>query len=240
MATRERNVRYNCPHCAEQITRIPDNHAHYTCPRCRVRYLVMIDENTGATAFVDQTTRPSAPPLGLPKGSIRAMVALAMGGACTMLVATGHDVPGSLGSLLLAIIGFYFGFRTKGATLGDRIYDPAARRERPLYLPAGLIRTLLIAGVLAMAVVLLSRKRMLDVPAHLEFFVVLAGLIVGHYFSKAFRGIRSGGVGHVKALFVLAVAAGVTVIFLTGRYEAMPNTTMLLCAGVSFYFGSRS
>jgi len=243
MPAKERGPTYRCPHCGEQITRIPDNHTHYQCPRCRARYLVMIDEGTGAMAFVDQTTSPSAPPLGLPRGSVRALVALAMAGSCTAIVVTGQDLPGSLASLLLAIIGFYFGFRTKAASLSDRMYDPTARREQPLYLPSGVIRMLLIAGMVVMAVSLLRRERLLKVSEHVEFFVVMAGLVVGHYFSKLFRrGAPSTrvSVGHLKALLVLGVAAAATGLFLTGAFAEHRGITMALCAAISFYYGSRS
>jgi len=243
MTAHDHRPAHQCPHCGEQIRRLPDNQTHYQCPRCRVRYLVMIDEETGATAFVDQTHQPTTPPLGLPPGSVRALVALAMVGSCTMLVARGADVPGALASLLLAVIGFYFGFRTKAATLSDRIYDPAARRELPLYLPSGVIRTLVIAGVVATAVLLYRRERLLEPSEHLEFFVVLAGLIGGYYFGKVFRFGSPGAravVGHLKALLVLAVAAWATALFLSDLYPQRPTLTMVLCAAISFYYGTRT
>jgi DNA-directed RNA polymerase subunit RPC12/RpoP len=240
MAPREREILHRCPHCREQITRLPDNHEHYTCPRCRARYLAMIDEQTGTAAFVDQSTRPSVQPLGLPKGSIRALVALSMTAACAVLVVRGHDVPGALASLLLTITGFYFGFRTKAATLSDRVYDPSARRELPLYLPPGAIRTLLILACLCSAIVLLYGGRMVNVPVHLELFVILAGLIAGHYFGKVSRG---GGavLAHAAAALAVLMAAGLTWLFVTETYLSLPpHVVILLCATISFYYGSRT
>jgi len=240
MATSKPRISYRCPRCREQITRLPDNHTFYTCARCRTRYRVMIDEQTNTVAFVDQSAQSGKPPLGLPKGSIRALVALAMAGVCLAIVAQGGDIPGSLASLLLTIIAFYFGYRGKGASLIDRVYDPAARRELPLYLPAGLIRTLLIAACAMTAYLLLRADRVLGVPMHLEFLFILAGLIAGHYFGKVVRG-ASPGVGHLKAVVALALAAVLAWVFVTGRHLSMPpHVVMLLCATISFYYGSRS
>jgi len=240
MTAKERDILYRCPHCREQITRLPDNHTYYTCSRCRTRYLAMVDEQTNTVAFVDQTTRPSSRPLGLPKGSVRALVALSMVATCTALVARGHDVPGALASLLLTIIGFYFGFRVKSASLSDRVYDPSARRELPLYLPGGVIRTLLILACLFMAGLLLHRARLLSVPAHLELFVILAGLIAGHYFHKVSRG-TGPLLGHAKAALAVVMAAGLSWLFVTETHAALPPfAVMLLCATISFYYGSRS
>lgn len=155
-------------------------------------------------------------------------------------MARGHDVPGSLASLLLTIIGFYFGFRVKAATLSDRVYDPSARREQPLYLPAGAIRTLLILGSVLTAALLLHRGRLLDVQVHLEFLIILAGLVLGHYFGKVFRG-GGAGLAHLKGLLAVLMAAGLTWLFVTETYRSLPaHVVSLLCATISFYFGSRS
>ena len=244
MARKERPKAYSCPHCREQITRLPDNQAHYTCARCRARYYVMIDEETRTAAFVDQSAAPSAPPLGLPKGSIRALIALAMGGTCAALVLGGQDVPTALGSLLLTIIGFYFGFRTSVASLSDRVYDPAATREQPLFLPPGIVRTLLVLSLVGAGVLLHHRGRLLSVVTHLELFVILAGLVVGYYAGRVFRtgsAAARSAISHVKALLGLGMAAGLVWLFLTGKYQDLPDyAVMLLCATISFYFGSRT
>jgi DNA-directed RNA polymerase subunit RPC12/RpoP len=244
MATKEREVLYSCPHCGEQITRMPDPRAGYTCPRCRVRYRVMVDEQTHSAAFVDESTRPVREPLGLPRGSIRSVITLAMTVTCAVLVARGQDVPGALCSLLLTIIGFYFGFRMKSATLSDRVYDPAAMRQQPLNLPGGAIRRVLILAFLAMGVFLAYRGRLWDVVDHLELFVILAGLVAGYYFAKL-AGLGGSGlreaVGHLKAALGLLMAAVLVFVFISGRDQTLGDrTVVVLCATISFYFGSRT
>ncbi len=241
---REQMQSYSCPKCSEKITRLPDNHTTYTCPQCTASYLVMIDEETLTVAFVDQAERPKVEPLGIPRGSVRAFIALSMAATACILVVGGQDVPGSLASLLLTIIGFYFGFRVKSSSLTDRLYDPAARREQPLHLPPGVIRFLLIALLAIAGLVLLGSGRLVSVLVHLELFVILAGLIAGHFFSRASRGVNTAVksmIGHVKAAFGLVMAAALVGTFLTGQYaELDPKLVTLLCATISFYFGSRS
>jgi len=244
MARKERPHAYHCPHCGDRFSHLPDDHRRYTCPRCRTKYLVMIDAESGAAAMVDQADRPTVPPLGMPKGSIRALIALTTAGSCAAIVVRGLHVPGSLLSLLLTIIGFYFGFRTKAASLSDRVYDPLARREQPLWLPGGAIRLLLIATFAGAGLLLLHRGELADSLPVLEFFVILAGLVVGHFFGRAFSGTdpaTRAGMGHVKGLVGLLVAGGLAWLFVTGQYrDFSPYTVMLLCALISFYFGSRS
>lgn len=235
---------YRCPHCGEHILRLPDSHDFLVCNRCRARYMVMIDPQTKAVAFVDQAARSGPAPLGLPKGSIRALVAMAMAATALVLVIRGWDVPEMLASLLLTIIGFYFGFRTKASTLSDHLYDPTTARELPLFLPPGAIRLMLILCFVAAGALLASRGRLGAVREQAEFFAILGGLVVGHYFAKILRPIGRGSkavLGHVKALAVLALTASLAAAFISGADASMPRWSVTgLCVAVSFYFGSRS
>ncbi len=206
--------------------------------------MVMVDLETGAVAFVDQSAKSGPPPLGLPKGSVRALVALATMATALVLVARGDDLPGMLTSLLLTITGFYFGFRTKSSTLSDRLYDPTATRELPLFLPPGVIRLALVLGFIVAGALLASRGKLRPVREHAEFFAIIAGLVAGHFFTKMLRG--AGGAakaafGHVKALAVLAISGLLTAAFIFGTDWPMPPWSVTgLCVAVSFYYGSRS
>jgi hypothetical protein len=244
MPRKERDIRHSCPKCGEQITHLPANHELYSCSRCRARYMTLIDAETGTAAFVDQSYSPSPEPLGLPKGSVRALLAMMMAATFLLLVVRGHNVPSSLTLLLLTVIGFYFGFRTQSASLTDRIYDPAATREQPLRLPAGVIRTLLVLSFVVAGVTLASHGRLTSVLTHLEFFFILAGLLVGHYFGRASRGggrRRRAMIAHVTGAVGILIAAVLMWVFLSEAFLRMPEwAVMALCGTVSFYFGSRS
>jgi hypothetical protein len=52
-------------------------------------------------------------PLGLPEGSIRALLALTVVGATVMYLFINKSVPTELVGVLGAVVGFYFGSRKK-------------------------------------------------------------------------------------------------------------------------------
>ena len=232
---------YKCPNCGRHVSVWLTDHTRYTCPGCQSIYNVLVDEKTNEGAFFDLTAPPAVEPLWLPKGSVRGLMALMLTAACCARVYFGRDVPAALSSLLLAAVGFYFGFRTKAAMLSDRVYDPRAKREQPLFLPAGAIRLVLVIAFLWMGVALALRRELLANLEYLEFFFVLAGLIAGHLFSKLHGGKLHPAITHVKGMLGLLAAAALMAIFVTGRDALLgPATITLLCVAVSFYFGSRS
>ena len=240
---RERQAQtYRCPHCGDEILRLPGANEFVICNRCRRRYMVMIDPQTQTVAFVDQSEASGTEPLGLPKGSVRALVALGLTVAAAVVAAEGRDLPAALMSLLLTVVGFYYGFRAKASELGDRLYDPTADRERPLFLPSGAIRTLLIVALAVTCGLLISKGKMVGSREQIEFFIILSGLVVGHYFAKfvRFAGAGRGPIGHVKALAVQGITAWLAVIFVRAAENMPPMMITVLCGTVSFYFGSRS
>jgi hypothetical protein len=189
---------------------------------------------------------PAAEPLGLPRGSVRALVGVAMAACCWVLIFTGRQVPTSLLGLTAAILGYYFGLRTKQASPAGQTAAPrkTPARRQPLGLPAGVIRLVLCLGFVASGVMLLVRGKLADL-AYVEFFLVLMGLVVGYLTAKLLRGRRRGPVwstvNHVKGAVVLAITAVLAVWFLVGFSGGKPALpTTIMCAAVSFYFGSRS
>jgi len=245
MRQETRKTPFHCPHCGAKVrTRIEDRD-RYACPRCSAQYLALVDEEGDRTAFFDESAQETSEPLWLPTGSIRAVVAGAMIYCCWHLAAQGKLIPPALLSLVLTVVGFYFGFRTKAAMLSDRVYDPAARREQPLFLPAGVVRLALVGGLAALGVWLATRGQVLDNPNYLEFFVVLGGLVLGWIFGQyVFPRKRTAGhaaLNHLRGLAALAVAGGLTCLFVVGVYEQLSEKWLsVLCGTVSFYFGSRA
>lgn len=235
----------HCPRCGDEVQYTLAHGGEYACPLCQARYGILLDEQTGDAAFVEPARPAVGEPLGLPKGSIRAAIALGLLGAAALLGVAGRDVPDELLSLLLTVVGFYFGFRTTAAALSDRVYDPFAAREQPLYMPAGVIRKLMIAAVVVLAVALGARGVLWGNPTYTEFFFTIAGLIVGHLFGRYLAGEPGSAqrklIGHTKAIVCLGVAMALVVLFVTGAHRALPPTiVLLLCATVSFYYGSRT
>ena len=235
---------YQCPTCGLAIHGTLDGIDHYRCVDCRSEFTVMLDAETGRAAFFAPPAPDTPHPLYLPQGSVRAMVSLGLAGACWGQVLLGRQVPGALLSLLLTVIGFYFGFRSRGGSGRDRIFDASVYAEPPLFLPAGVIRKVLLAGFAVSACVLYFRNQLSDREL-MSFFLILFGLILGHLFGRAFGKVQGSGlyasIGHLKALVVLAAAALVILLILSDRWrEARQIPLATLCLVISFYFGSRS
>lgn len=95
---------------------------------------------------------------GLPAGSIRALMAFLIFGTLWgyLLVRPEQELPESLRDLLFIILGHYFAVR-------GRADDGEASGPPPLFLPRGAVRILLIAGFVAVAVVLSRQGRLLTV-----------------------------------------------------------------------------
>jgi hypothetical protein len=181
-------------------------------------------------------------PLGLPKGSIRAIATLVTAGCSWGLLFTGGPVPDYVLDLLLTIIGYYFGFRRKDRQAGGRVSDASPKTSEPLGLPGGTIRMMLIAGFAVSALILYSRGQF-GSSAYLEFFLILAALITGYFFARLFAGIarsRTGrAINHAKGLIVLVATIQLAVLLLAGHAEQPPLGLAMACI-ISFYFGSRS
>lgn len=187
---------------------------------------------------MDTTTQE---PLGLPKGSIRALTTLVTAGCSWGLLFAGQPVPDYVLNLLLAIIGYYFGFRKAHGTDG-RVFDASARTAEPLGLPGGTIRLMLIAGFVISTAVLYSRGQLAS-AAYVEFLLILAGLIAGYFFSRALADVadtRAGRlVNHAKGVIVLIATVQLAVLLLRGHAEQSHLGLAMACV-ISFYFGSRS
>jgi len=236
-----------CPLCEFETPKRLEEEDHFVCASCNTRFTVMTDEATGKVALVEERAEKLPEPLFLPRGSIRAGVAVAMAFSSWFLIVLDKPVPAYLFSLLLAIIGYYFAFRAKIKAAQSRIFDAAAEREEPLFLPAGVIRALLILGFVVSGAVLCARGKFTHVE-NLAFFVILFGLILGHVVARVFSHARTSSLyllmNHIKGAVVIGVAGYLSALFVGGGYAEYSGekslVTIILCAVVSFYYGSRT
>ena len=92
---------------------------------------------------------------GLPSGSIRARLAILIFGTVwvLLLVEPGAEIPDYLRDLLFVIMGHYFAARHRASQ------DPEPGPP-PLFLPRGSVRVLLIAGSVAVAMLLFRRGQL--------------------------------------------------------------------------------
>lgn len=214
----------------------------------------------------DDPEGPAAPDwrrlhaLGLPEGSVRALLALGLFGTIWGAMVLGPDraLPGYLRDLLFIILGHYFASRRR-ADLEPLPGPP------PLFLPRGTIRLVLIAGFVAVAASLYTRGHLDGFPRNPAGMTLLlvGGFLLGVVLGRIKGWLAGGGrrpsrlVEDVKAVVALGAAAILAALvwdqsapFLpVAVHEAMnrlPGSLgqdgpgELLAAVVGFYFGSRS
>lgn len=233
-----------CPYCSDQVLlgerKVGEGRQ---CRECDARFEI-IEDADGAPLVLRELNPVEVPdPLGLPKGSIRAIATILAAGTSWFLVLTRQDVPGYLYGLLLTIIGYYFGMRSKKSP-NDHVFPAQhVNSPGPLYLPRHVIRVVLVLGFAAAAVTLHLQQKLLT-PSNLEFFTVLAGLILGYLLARGLSHGRPGplvrGFSNLLAVVVLLATMVLTVLLVSGAATANAQVAMLLASAISFYYGARS
>jgi hypothetical protein len=208
----------------------------------------------------------SLPPrhaLGLPAGSVRALLALSVLGLLWLLAL--QPMPGhaealgvvklptvfmDLQILMVLILSHFF------AAHGHSIRADAAQPS-PLGLPRGSVRFLLLAGYLGLAVFLYRTQPKFEYPstsALILLLVLISGFFLGHVVTGLVR-VLSGGVlpfwfqdiqawAALLAILCMVVILIIQLFINTSvsleRQIDLPITEAVLAALVGFYFGARS
>jgi hypothetical protein len=211
-----------------------------------------------AAAFVPPAMRPRQP-LGLPAGSVRALLILMILGTVVTLLLMPKErnvsVPIHLYYLLFLTIGAYFTTRGRPAA-GAQAGEPS-----PLYLPRGSIRLLIIAGffgVVGFAFVrdpsgfldrpLLSEK---DRNATLLLPLVMMGAyLFGIITSSLAQKFLAGPQGlpawyqdvtaWVSVLAVFGLGAETILQLVANPGLSLPPMQLILSSIIAFYFGLRA
>ncbi len=191
--------------------------------------------------------------LGLPSGSIRAILTLMTVGFITLQTARGERVGLLWFESLMIVLAHYFASRRL-------VQMPRHLRERliaegvleaepnPLYLPRHSLRLIIIAAFATLAAYLFSKGRLLD-PVAVPIFIAVGSYFLGIAFHAFMSWRRQGQpkaiatrFDDIRAVFTLVAMALVIVLQLSGwqslvphgeKLEALPLALML------FYFGSR-
>jgi len=198
--------------------------------------------------------------LGLPAGSVRALLAILVFGGlwAWLLLRSEVEVPDYLQILLFIIIGHYFAVRHESQREEDA-------GPPPLFLPTGSVRLILIGGFIAVGVALYQQDRLWLADAdgtQIHHGVLTLILVGGFLFGVA--------IARLWALFtksaslprwledtraILSLAAAVLLLLLLFGLIEVPawgplehlrrlgggnGINSVLAAIVGFYFGSRS
>ena len=199
---------------------------------------------------------PPRSALGLPAGSIRAVLALLIAGMISLLIALPpkdppRQIPPYLFYLLFIAVAHFF------AAHGHSIAH--ARGPSPLYLPRGTVRLLILAGLAGSVAFAMFRnqdqflRQMTDMLAEVAKqpylpVVVLSGFFVGAIVrALVSHARRSPAIHDIEAWFALiSVLLIVTDAFIKFViYESIweppnwPTWEAIIAAVVAFYFGER-
>ncbi len=192
--------------------------------------------------------------LGLPSGSIRAILTLMTVGFITIQTARGVHVGLLWFESLMIVLAHYFASRRlvqMPRELRQRLQAEGVleAEPNPLYLPRYTLRIFIIGAFVALAAYLARNGRLLD-PVALPIFIAVGAYFLGILFYSFMEWWKRGKpktpgatrFDDIRAVLTLAAMALVIVLQLTGwqslipygqKLEALPLALML------FYFGSR-
>jgi hypothetical protein len=202
--------------------------------------------------------------LGLPAGSVRAILALAVLGLLWLIVLRPlFGQPAPLGEFKLPLVFVYLQllmvlilahfFAAHGSSI-----RPGDAGRSPLGLPRGSVRFLLLAGYLGLIFYLWHTKPNFEYPPQGEFLLLLAVMLTsffaGHLLTAAVRAMSGGTLpawfqdiqAWVALMALLALAVILVVqLFINpslslGTQIEMPTVEAILAGLVGFYFGARS
>lgn len=198
--------------------------------------------------------------LGLPSGSIRALLALLIFGTAWSLLIFQPDVelPDYLRDLLFIIMGHYFATRKRAGA--DVEAGPP-----PLYLPKGSVRILLILGSIATAGILYRDGRLLHPEQNpgVVTLMLVGGFMLGVGLNWIYSKWKEGGRNaprffeDLRAISSMTAATLMVILIANRLVGFVPQEQVdrffaeyihfgkygpehLLAAFVGFYFGSRS
>jgi hypothetical protein len=197
--------------------------------------------------------------LGLPAGSIRALLALALLAllwAMALLPPPGGQ-PNKLPldfaylQIVMVLLLAHF-FAAHGTSIGPEVSEGS-----PLHLPRGSVRFILIAGYLGLAYFLFVNKREFEMPPSADFFLLVAVLFSGFYLGFLMTKILRDKDNQlpywyqdIQAWIALLAMIGLTAIILIHAFinpnlsdtlKIDPYVLEAILAGiVGLYFGARS
>lgn len=191
------------------------------------------------------------PPLGLPAGSVRALLTLFIIAVVTLSVANGREIDLLWTETLLIALAHYFTSRrfidlpphVLKRIKDERLIDD---ERHPLFLPKHSIRILFVASFVGLGVYLYRENRLLEPRAvsllGMVAAYVLGGVVrgVGGWFGRRSEAKPSGLWGDLRAIIVLGAVVLVGIPELLNVDVTLPPEAYRTALGLTlFYFGSR-
>jgi hypothetical protein len=202
--------------------------------------------------MTDEDSPKNWPPLGLPAGSVRALLTLIIVAVVVTATAREQTLDVLWFEVLLIALAHYFTSR-RFVTLPPEVLARLEKEgvlkdeKHPLYLPKRTIRLVLIASFGGLAYYLYQEGRLFE-PESVSLIGIVAAYVLGH----VVRGITNLFKSNDKdaqpsrlwqdgrALLVLSAIAIAAFAPLTNQLELLPEQVHRIALGlVLFYFGSR-
>jgi hypothetical protein len=193
----------------------------------------------------------SRPPLGLPNGSVRALLTLLVVAVVIAQVCRQKDIESLWTETLMIALAHYFTSRRfvhlPTEVLRHLEGEGHIEVERnPLYLPRHTIRAVILLAFAGLAIYAYRTNQLLDLRVLSILGVVFAylfGILVRalvNWWNKGKKSKTLRGWEDVKAAVVLTVMLYTAGAYLAGKPELVPHQLRNVALGlVLFYFGSR-
>jgi uncharacterized membrane protein len=192
------------------------------------------------------TVRSRLGPLWLPRGSVRAVLALSVVFVVSWLTVRDEPVPLAVSEALFTALAYYFA--TRGASRSKAAEpEPTGGGElNPLFLPRGTVRFLIVAAFIGLALWVLVEEGWGRLASATTLLLVLA-FFTGQVVKHVIRWLRPPSerhevttFDHLKAAVGVGVAVGFVALFVSGAYHETPPAVYKGFLGfMIFYFGSR-
>ena len=191
------------------------------------------------------------PPLGLPTGSVRALLTLIIVAVVVTKLSLARELDALWIETLLIALAHYFTSR-RFVSLSPEVLqrleqEGVIEKERqPLYLPRNSIRTIIVGSFIGLGIYLFREQRLFEAKTiallSMVFAYLLGGLVrsITHWWTRRRAQPVSGTWGDLKALLVLGslVVAGGLELFVPDL--KLPPSVHHVALGLTlFYFGSR-
>jgi hypothetical protein len=191
------------------------------------------------------------PPLGLPSGSVRALMTLLVVAVVIVQVCRRREIEPLWTETLMIALAHYFTSRrfinlTPEVIRRLEIDGHVEVEANPLFLPRHSIRALIVLAFAALAVYVYRQDQLFDSPA-LSILGVVSSYLLGTlvrsligWWHKTEDSRTLRGWEDLKAAIVLCVLLFTATAYLLDRPEVVPHHLRNLTLGlVLFYFGSR-
>jgi len=191
------------------------------------------------------------PPLGLPTGSIRALLTLLILAVVAHQIVLGRTVAVIWTETLVIALAYYFTYRRFVSLPRDVIVrleheGTLPKEPNPLWLPRHSIRFLIILAIAELGAYLYREQRLLEPQVITIFGTVLSYLLgvfissVTSWWTKGRKTLATHLWEDIKAVAVILVLAATAGLYFLGEADLVPSWLQTATVGlVLFYFGSR-